>query len=58
MPRKHADTERIGGPGASHENRQHPEESKSTGRTKRITTAAPYPAVVASSMPTTRTIRQ
>jgi len=28
MPHKHPATERIGGPGASHENRQHPEKSK------------------------------
>jgi hypothetical protein len=28
MPYKHPATERIGGPGASHENRQHPEKSK------------------------------
>jgi hypothetical protein len=25
MPRKHPNTERIGGPGASHEDRKHPE---------------------------------
>jgi hypothetical protein len=29
MPEKHPDTERIGGPGASHENRDHPVKSKS-----------------------------
>jgi hypothetical protein len=29
MPRKHEDTARIGGPGASHENRREPEKSKS-----------------------------
>jgi len=28
MPHKHPATERIGGPGASHENRAHPEKSK------------------------------
>jgi len=28
MPQKHPNTERIGGPGASHENRQHPEKSQ------------------------------
>jgi hypothetical protein len=28
MPDKHANTERIGGPGASHENRKHPEKSQ------------------------------
>ncbi|MFZ5782718.1 MAG: hypothetical protein ACOY4R_21155 [Pseudomonadota bacterium] len=28
MPRKHPDTERIGGPGAAHENRQQPEKSR------------------------------
>jgi hypothetical protein len=31
MPHKHEDAERIGGPGASHENRQHPEKSKPRG---------------------------
>jgi len=29
MPRKHPDAERIGGPGASHENRAEPGKSKS-----------------------------
>ena len=28
MPQKHPDAERIGGPGASHENRKHPEKTK------------------------------
>jgi hypothetical protein len=28
MPKKHEATERIGGPGASHENRKHPEKSQ------------------------------
>ena len=28
MPQKHPATERIGGPGASRENRQHPEKSQ------------------------------
>ena len=31
MPHKHSDTERIGGPGASHENRKHPEKSQPRG---------------------------
>jgi hypothetical protein len=31
MPEKHPNTERVGGPGASHENRQHPERSQSRG---------------------------
>ena len=31
MPDKHENTKRIGGPGASHENRQHPEKSKPRG---------------------------
>ena len=31
MPRKHEDAERIGGPGASHENRREPEKSKPRG---------------------------
>ncbi|MCW5737226.1 MAG: hypothetical protein KIS73_24080 [Enhydrobacter sp.] len=31
MPRKHPDTERIGGPGASHENRKHPAKSQPRG---------------------------
>ena len=28
MPNKHPNTERIGGPGAAHENRKHPEQSQ------------------------------
>ncbi|HEX2215393.1 MAG TPA: hypothetical protein VHG27_01645 [Xanthobacteraceae bacterium] len=31
MPKKHEDAERIGGPGAAHENRKHPEKSQSRG---------------------------
>ncbi len=31
MPDKHPNTERIGGPGASHENRREPEKSKPHG---------------------------
>ena len=31
MPRKHSDAERIGGPGASHENRKAPEKSRPHG---------------------------
>jgi hypothetical protein len=31
MPDKHPNTERLGGPGASHENRQHPEKTQSRG---------------------------
>ena len=31
MPKKHRDTERIGGPGASHENRKQPEKSQPRG---------------------------
>jgi hypothetical protein len=31
MPAKHPNTERIGGPGASHENRRHPEKTKPRG---------------------------
>jgi hypothetical protein len=31
MPKKHEATERIGGPGASHENRKHPEKSQARG---------------------------
>ena len=30
-PQKHPDTERIGGPGASHENRKEPEKSRPHG---------------------------
>jgi hypothetical protein len=30
MPEKHPNTQRIGGPGASHENRKHPEKSDAT----------------------------
>ena len=32
MPDKHPNTARIGGPGASHENRKHPEKSKPRGQ--------------------------
>jgi hypothetical protein len=35
MPKKHSDTERIGGPGASHENRRHPEKSHPRGENPR-----------------------
>jgi len=31
MPDKHPNTERVGGPGASHENAKHPEKSKPRG---------------------------
>jgi hypothetical protein len=31
MPAKHRDTERIGGPGAAHENRKHPEKTRQRG---------------------------
>jgi hypothetical protein len=31
MPDKHPNTARIGGPGASHENRKHPEKSQPRG---------------------------
>lgn len=31
MPQKHPDAERIGGPGAAHENRQEPDKSKPRG---------------------------
>jgi len=31
MPEKHPDSKRIGGPGASHENRKHPEKSQRRG---------------------------
>ena len=31
MPQKHEDAERIGGPGAAHENRKHPEKSQPRG---------------------------
>jgi len=30
-PQKHSDTDRIGGPGASHENRKQPQKSKAHG---------------------------
>jgi hypothetical protein len=32
MPKKHPNTARIGGPGASHENRQQPDKSKARGQ--------------------------
>jgi hypothetical protein len=31
MPKKHSNTERIGGPGASHENRKQPEKTRERG---------------------------
>ena len=31
MPQKHPNTERIGGPGAAHENRKHPEKTQESG---------------------------
>jgi hypothetical protein len=31
MPKKHPDAQRIGGPGAAHENRQQPEKSRQRG---------------------------
>jgi hypothetical protein len=31
MPDKHENTKRIGGPGASHENRKHPEKTQERG---------------------------
>ncbi|MGD9740283.1 MAG: hypothetical protein AB7O56_12160 [Bauldia sp.] len=31
MPSKHPNTQRIGGPGASHENAKHPEKSRDPG---------------------------
>src|SRR5205085_7608770 len=31
MPEKHPNTQRIGGPGASHENRKHPDKSQARG---------------------------
>jgi hypothetical protein len=34
MPRKNPATERIGGPGASHENHKHPEKSHSNRRSR------------------------
>jgi hypothetical protein len=40
MPDKHPNTERLGGPGASHENRQQPEKSQPRG---------PHPAAKHSS---------
>jgi hypothetical protein len=36
MPAKHAATKRIGGPGASHENRKRPDKSKPHGRLNRL----------------------
>jgi len=31
MPKKHLSTPRVGGPGAAHENRRHPEKTKLRG---------------------------
>jgi hypothetical protein len=36
MPKKHPNTERTGGPGASHENRKEPEKSKPHGELKEL----------------------
>jgi hypothetical protein len=36
MPQKHPNTERVGGPGASHENRQHPEKSQPRNESRPI----------------------
>jgi hypothetical protein len=36
MPKKHAASKRIGGPGASHENRKEPGKSKPHGRLNRL----------------------
>ena len=35
MAKKHPDTERVGGPGASHENRKEPQKSKPHGELSR-----------------------
>jgi hypothetical protein len=37
MPQKHPDAERIGGPGASHENRKAPEKSRPRGEAPEAT---------------------
>ena len=37
MPRKHSDTARVEGPGASHENRQNPEKSQPRGERPEMT---------------------
>jgi hypothetical protein len=35
MPKKHPDADRIGGPGASHENRKQPEKTRPHGELSR-----------------------
>ena len=35
MPNKNPATERVGGPGASHENHQHPEKSRQRAQSKK-----------------------
>jgi hypothetical protein len=40
MPHKHPDAERIGGPGAAHENRRHPEKSRKRGERPEDTKSA------------------
>jgi hypothetical protein len=45
MPRKHPNTARVGGPGASHENRKHPEKSKARGESPADTRASFHSAV-------------
>jgi hypothetical protein len=42
MPDKHPNTERIGGPGASHENRREPERSQPRGPHPSETKGAKY----------------
>lgn len=60
MPDKHPNSERIGGPGAAHENRKHPERSRSraasASRTHVATSAPASPAAAENATPITRTI--
>jgi hypothetical protein len=45
MPEKHKDTARIGGPGASHENRKHPEKSDPRGEHPKATKSTRHSGV-------------
>src|SRR4051794_5474207 len=56
MPEKHPDTERIGGPGASHENRKHPEKSQARNQKQRTRRAGAILVFLAAEENTIATI--
>jgi hypothetical protein len=45
MPKKHKATQRIGGPGAAHENRKHPEKSQARGAAPEATKSTQHSGV-------------